>query len=34
VADAWGLGAGLGLYVAVPALLLALTLVLRPVGRP
>lgn len=34
VADAWGLGAGLGLYVAVPALLLALTLVLRPGGRP
>ncbi|MDP1874776.1 sugar MFS transporter [Phenylobacterium sp.] len=29
VADQWGLGAGLGLYVAVPALLLVLTLVLR-----
>ena len=34
VADAWGLGAGLGLYVAFPALLLALTLVLRPGGWP
>ncbi|MDP3385478.1 MAG: MFS transporter, partial [Phenylobacterium sp.] len=34
VADAWGLGAGLGLYAAIPALLLALTLVLRPGGRP
>lgn len=33
-ADAWGLGAGLGLYAAVPALLLALTLVLRPRSRP
>jgi len=33
-ADKWGLGAGLGLYAAVPALLLVLTLVLRPGGRP
>lgn len=29
IADAWGLGAGLGLYAAVPALLLALTLAPR-----